>query len=178
MKMVLLLAAFVITINSLLPKNVYARSGCCSHHGGVCGCSCCDGRPLSSTCAPYYPACSQPAYVAPVATKVPVPTNTPKPPTPKPTILPTLIPTLIPTVRPTQTPTLIPTVTPTSLPTLEPEVKSASTEVTLTPTTQPEKTEVNSKDILLGFGILSAIAVGSIWIIREILKKIMSVFKK
>ncbi|HXO22819.1 MAG TPA: fibronectin type III domain-containing protein [Thermoanaerobaculia bacterium] len=38
-----------------------ARSGCCSHHGGVCGCSCCDGSPLSSICAPYYPNCgSQP----------------------------------------------------------------------------------------------------------------------
>jgi len=35
-----------------------ARSGCCSHHGGVCGCGCCDGTPLSATCAPYYPSCN------------------------------------------------------------------------------------------------------------------------
>jgi hypothetical protein len=35
-----------------------ARSGCCSHHGGVCGCHCCDGTSLSATCAPYYPQCS------------------------------------------------------------------------------------------------------------------------
>ncbi len=35
-----------------------ARSGCCSHHGGVCGCSCCDGTSLSATCAPYYPQCN------------------------------------------------------------------------------------------------------------------------
>jgi len=35
-----------------------ARSGCCSHHGGVCGCGCCDGKSLSATCAPYYPNCS------------------------------------------------------------------------------------------------------------------------
>ena len=34
-----------------------ARSGCCSHHGGVCGCGCCDGSSLSATCAPYYPSC-------------------------------------------------------------------------------------------------------------------------
>jgi Fibronectin type III domain len=34
-----------------------ARSGCCSSHGGVCGCSCCDGTPLSQTCLPYYPNC-------------------------------------------------------------------------------------------------------------------------
>jgi hypothetical protein len=40
--------------------NVEARSGCCSHHGGVCGCGCCDGSPLSATCAPYYPECSSP----------------------------------------------------------------------------------------------------------------------
>lgn len=35
-----------------------ARSGCCSHHGGVCGCGCCDGSSLSATCAPYYPSCN------------------------------------------------------------------------------------------------------------------------
>ena len=35
-----------------------ARSGCCSWHGGVCGCRCCDGSSLSATCAPYYPSCS------------------------------------------------------------------------------------------------------------------------
>jgi len=36
-----------------------ARSGCCSHHGGVQsnGCGCNDGTPLSATCAPYY-SCS------------------------------------------------------------------------------------------------------------------------
>ena len=34
-----------------------ARQGCCSYRGGVCGCGCCDGSPLSSTCAPYYPGC-------------------------------------------------------------------------------------------------------------------------
>jgi len=47
---------------------VEARSGCCSWHGGVCGCGCCDGTPLSAICAPYYPGCSggfsyQPAYI-------------------------------------------------------------------------------------------------------------------
>jgi len=38
-------------------SEVEARSGCCSWHGGVCGCQCCDGTPLSSTCLPYYPEC-------------------------------------------------------------------------------------------------------------------------
>src|SRR5262249_51698865 len=35
----------------------HAQSGCCSHHGGVCGCRCCDGSPLSNICAPYFPNC-------------------------------------------------------------------------------------------------------------------------
>jgi hypothetical protein len=49
----LLLALILMNVQS-----VEARSGCCSHHGGVCGCGCCDGSSLSSTCAPYYPGCS------------------------------------------------------------------------------------------------------------------------
>ena len=39
-------------------NDVNARQGCCSHHGGVCGCRCCDGTSLSAKCAPYYPSCS------------------------------------------------------------------------------------------------------------------------
>lgn len=38
-------------------KLAEARQGCCSHHGGVCGCKCCDGSPLSLTCTPYYTDC-------------------------------------------------------------------------------------------------------------------------
>lgn len=58
---------FVIVMFSLLALCFYfastslARSGCCSHHGGVCGCGCCDGTSLSATCAPYYPECNAPA---------------------------------------------------------------------------------------------------------------------
>lgn len=45
------------------PQTAEARRGCCSHHGGVCGCSCCDGSSLSAKCAPYYPSCnSTPVY--------------------------------------------------------------------------------------------------------------------
>ena len=43
----------------LFPLSVYAGRGCCSHHGGVCGCSsggrsvCCDGTySPSCTCDP------------------------------------------------------------------------------------------------------------------------------
>ena len=52
----ILLIIFIIF--AFLPIAADARSGCCSWHGGVCGCGCCDGTPLSSTCAPYYPGCS------------------------------------------------------------------------------------------------------------------------
>jgi hypothetical protein len=48
----------IVFVLLLLPIAVSARSGCCSHHGGVCGCGCCDGTSLSATCAPYYPECS------------------------------------------------------------------------------------------------------------------------
>ena len=90
----------------LLPKIVEARSGCCSHHGGVCGCGCCDGTSLSTTCAPYYPECSRPVYTAPVATKKPG--------------------TSVPIV----------TTSPTTKPTPIPEVKSITTESTNKPTAE------------------------------------------
>ncbi len=52
-----------------------ARSGCCSHHGGVCGCGCCDGSALSVTCAPYYPTCSSASTPASLV----IPTTPPTP---------------------------------------------------------------------------------------------------
>jgi len=48
----LILFSFVMTITA------EAHQGCCSWHGGVCGCQCCDGSSLSDKCAPYYPECS------------------------------------------------------------------------------------------------------------------------
>lgn len=68
MKKIVMAIIFAIL---LLPAAVDARSGCCSHHGGVCGCGCCDGTSLSATCAPYYPQCS--SKPAPVSTPVPKP---------------------------------------------------------------------------------------------------------
>jgi len=49
---------FIVFI-SIFPffPSAEARQGCCSHHGGVCGCVCCDGTSLSAKCAPYYPDC-------------------------------------------------------------------------------------------------------------------------
>jgi len=66
------LVLFITLILCLvLTTNIEARSGCCSHHGGVCGCHCCDGTSLSTTCAPYYPSCS--------SSNSSVPTVKPKP---------------------------------------------------------------------------------------------------
>jgi hypothetical protein len=53
---IIILVALFLLFNFL--NSAEARSGCCSWHGGVCGCRCCDGTSLSSTCAPYYPKCS------------------------------------------------------------------------------------------------------------------------
>ncbi len=52
-----ILLSFVFFLLSVSP--ILARSGCCSSHGGVCGCGCCDGTDLSAKCAPYYPSCGQ-----------------------------------------------------------------------------------------------------------------------
>lgn len=48
---------FFITILSLatlitptMINSVEAQRGCCSRHGGVCNCACCDGTPLSAKC--------------------------------------------------------------------------------------------------------------------------------
>ncbi|MFH0772940.1 MAG: hypothetical protein V1922_01365 [bacterium] len=100
---------FVFFILLFLPLTIDARSGCCSWHGGVCGCRCCDGTPLSATCAPYYPGCSGGGQIVPTQVEqiYSPPTNTPKP-LPTSTPYPTYIkPTSIPI--PTNTPTLIPT---------------------------------------------------------------------
>ena len=43
-----------VSLSVLFIETADARQGCSSHHGGVCGCACCDGTPLSAKCAPYY----------------------------------------------------------------------------------------------------------------------------
>lgn len=115
------------------PKNVEARSGCCSHHGGVCGCRCCDGSSLSATCAPYYPSCGGSGTIKTVIQ----PTRTPA------KIIPTKIPTIkpiIPTKKPTLAPTLIPTKTKISTPT------PSKSEISPTIITNPAKVLETSAD--------------------------------
>lgn len=122
-KIILSVAFFLVSVSP-----VFARSGCCSHHGGVCGCGCCDGTGLSATCAPYYPSCNSAPEVtaAPVRVATPVPTRvyTPTPtkvatptPTKKVTPTPTKKNTLTPTIKLTETPT--PTITVTTTPAVE-----------------------------------------------------------
>jgi len=78
----------VLAVSLVFVSRAEARSGCCSHHGGVCtykcsdgvnvGYYCCDGTSLSSTCAPYYPSCP---LSLPTSTPTPsVPTQTSTPP--------------------------------------------------------------------------------------------------
>ena len=72
---VFLLVAVLVTA-IVFPIIVDARQGCCSHHGGVCGCRCCDGTSLSATCAPYYPQCNRPVQQNPSVDPTPTPTKT------------------------------------------------------------------------------------------------------
>lgn len=71
-KIKIILSIFLLVVILVIPLIIDARSGCCSHHGGVCGCRCCDGTPLSTTCAPYYPSCSNPApeYSPPIEEEI------------------------------------------------------------------------------------------------------------
>lgn len=102
----------IVSFLYIFTTSVEARSGCCSHHGGVCGCGCCDGTSLSSTCAPYYPECNRTSQ--PVVIKT-YPTNTPRPLLPIATkkLLPTntTAPTLVPTTANEISPTRVPTQT-------------------------------------------------------------------
>lgn len=98
-----ILSLFVLFVIST--SGVLARSGCCSHHGGVRadGCGCNDGSSLSSTCAPYYSCQSAPPVVEEAPTYS-YPTDTPAV---KKVILPTANPsqaTISPTRKPTHTP--------------------------------------------------------------------------
>ena len=87
MKEKIKIALLIFVVFIFLPLFVVqARSGCCSHHGGVCGCRCCDGTPLSAKCAPYYPQCSapKPSQTQPITPRpTPVQPVTPQTPTPQ-----------------------------------------------------------------------------------------------
>jgi hypothetical protein len=126
---------FVFLLLSLIfpSQKVEAWPGCCSRHDGVCGCGCCDGSGLSSTCLPHYPECSGGGAVPtskPIQIPTRIPTQRPAPtykpiPTLKTIIIPTQRP--IPTLKPTKT--IRPTSTP--KPTRIPSIKPSPTEIIL-----------------------------------------------
>ncbi len=93
----LFVALFFLFSLFIFTQPADARSGCCSHHGGVCGCGCCDGTGLSATCAPYYPECSGGARPAPVATSAPKVIQPVSSPRPKATVKPKIVPSPRPT---------------------------------------------------------------------------------
>lgn len=149
---------FVFLLLSLIfpSQKVEARSGCCSRHGGVCGCGCCDGSGLSSTCAPYYPECSGASKVViptskPIIIPTRIPTQRPTPTyKPIPTLRPIVIPTLrpIPTLKPTKTVRPTSTLKPTRIPSIKPSpteiilpTKTSSTKVIPTETISPIPTQ-------------------------------------
>lgn len=53
----------------LISNKALALQGCCSHHGGVCGGSCCDGSALSAACGGgtiYIPNTTQSNTILPI----------------------------------------------------------------------------------------------------------------
>ena len=113
MRSIILFIIILFLLVVIIPISIEARSDRCSHHGGVCWRSCCDEKPLSSTCAPYYSECNGseeagqilPIFTPPTNTPFPLPTWTKTPlrsPTRTTTILKkTLTPTIIllPTIK-------------------------------------------------------------------------------
>ena len=168
-----ILSVFLFFFLILLPKNTEARSGCCSHHNGVCGCRCCDGSSLSATCAPYYPSCGSTTTVKTVQ-----PTSVPRPtvvPTKKPTLTPTKIPTPTNTPTPiiTNTPTLEPTKIEETYPTLiaKPQILGE------TDTKKPTE-PVKASDTILGLSFLGLIGFGIYKLFVKIKNKLKKVFRK
>ena len=155
-------------------KNIEARSGCCSHHGGVCGCGCCDGTGLSATCAPYYPNCG----TTTTTVKTVQPTSTPKPTsvsTKTPTTIPTSTPTLTPTptealtLNPTTEPTKTEEISPTSIP--QPQVLGT------TDTNKPTES-LKTSDYIITFSVLGLLGFGTYKLFIKVKIKIKEYFNR
>jgi endonuclease YncB( thermonuclease family) len=57
MKRPLLLSPLVILCTIYFAGRAFAADACCRGHGGMCGCRCCDGKPLSKRCAEKHTEC-------------------------------------------------------------------------------------------------------------------------
>lgn len=69
MKTIVCIITFTFLI--IFPVSSFARSGCCSHHGGVCGGICCDGSPLSYVCGGGVPDFTYTPYIIPTSIAAP-----------------------------------------------------------------------------------------------------------
>lgn len=190
---------FVLLFFSLifLPKNIEAKSGCCSGHGGV-NCSagaqsnghviCNDGTRTSSCLYSEMVMCGGSSSSTTTTVKTVQSTSTPRP-TIVPTRIPTKVPTKTPTVIPTKTPTPTPTLSPTETPTLTPTIEPTKTEeISPTSTPQPQilgetdtkkPTEpVKTSDTILGFSILGLIGFGVYKLFVKIKNKIKKILSK
>src|ERR1700759_4318108 len=77
---VLIPSMLVVLLIFWISQSALAHSGCCSAHGGVSGCGCADGTPLSTTCLSYYPGCSGAAATGSAPTDTFAPLTSQKPP--------------------------------------------------------------------------------------------------
>ena len=190
---------FILLVLSLifLSKNIEAKSGCCSGHGGV-NCSagsqsngnviCNDGWRGSSCSYSEMVMCGGSSSDSNTTVQTIQPTSTPRP-TSVPTKIPTIAPTKIPTAVPTNTPapTLAPTLSPTETPTLTPSTEPTKTEE-ISPTIQPQVLgETDAKkptkppktsDYIIFFSILGLFGFGFYKLIVKIKNKIIKIIKK
>lgn len=172
-----------------LPKNIEARSGCCSGHDGV-NCSagaqsngnviCNDGWRGSSCSYSEMVMCGGSSSSSTTTVQTVQPTSTPRP-----ILVPTRVPTKVATVIPTNTPapTLISTLSPTEIPILTPTIEPTKTEE-ISPTIQPQVLgETDAKkpteppktsDYIIIFSILGLFGFG----IYKLIVKIKNNFKK
>ncbi len=166
-----ILSVFLFFSFIFLSKNIEAKSGCCSSHGGVnCAAGpqsnghvvCNDGSRNSSCLYSEMVMCGGNSTTTTTTVKtVTQPTSTPRPTsTPKPTATPTTKPTPTPTKTPTNTstqtptPTLVLTITPTLSPTETPANSPVPEEPSqieeVSPTIQPQvlgESDTNDKPI-------------------------------
>lgn len=177
----------------LLINSVYAKSGCCSGHGGVdCGAGaqsngkviCNDGWRGSSCLYSEMVMCGG-SSGSTITVKTVQSTSTPRPtsvPKKVPTVVPTKTPTVILTTTPILTPTstLSPTLTPITEPTKTEEISPTSIPQpqvlgeNITKSTKPLKTS----DYIIGFSFLGLIGFGIYKLIIKIKNKIKNFLKK